>query len=60
MKTEDKIKMYLDDVRTPTDKEWIVVRNYDQFVNRIEQHGLDQFDVISLDHDLGDTAMNEY
>lgn len=60
MKTENKIRMYLDDVRTPTDKEWIVVRNYDQFVNRIEQHGLDQFDVISLDHDLGDTAMIEY
>ena len=25
-------KIYLDDVRTPVDKSWAVVRNYDQFV----------------------------
>jgi hypothetical protein len=60
MKTENKIRMYLDDVRTPTDNEWIVVRDYNQLVNKIEEFGLDQFDVISLDHDLGDTAMIEY
>jgi hypothetical protein len=56
----EKIKLYLDDVRTPTDKEWIVVRNYDQFVARIEKHGLENIEVISLDHDLGDRAMVEY
>ena len=60
MKTENKVRMYLDDVRTPTDKDWIVVRNYDQFVARIEKHGIENFDVISLDHDLGDSAMEEY
>lgn len=57
---KDKIMLYLDDVRTPNDKEWIVVRNYDQFVNRINQHGLENIEVISLDHDLGDSAMVEY
>jgi hypothetical protein len=60
MKTENKIRMYLDDVRTPTDKDWVVVRNYEQFVSQIEEHGLENFDVISLDHDLGDGAMTEY
>jgi hypothetical protein len=59
MKTE-KIKLYLDDVRTPTDKEWIVARNYEEFVYQIRLHGLENIEVISLDHDLGDTAMVEY
>lgn len=58
--TNDKLKLYLDDVRTPNDKDWIVVRNYDQLVARIEKHGLENFDVISLDHDLGDQAIEEY
>lgn len=57
---KDKIMLYLDDIRTPNDKEWIVVRNYEQFVNRINQHGLENIEVISLDHDLGDSAMVEY
>ena len=26
------VRIYLDDVRTPTDKDWIVVRNYEEFV----------------------------
>ena len=56
----EKVMIYLDDVRTPNGKEWIVVRNYEQFVNRINQHGLENIEVISLDHDLGDSAMIEY
>lgn len=55
-----KYRIYLDDVRTPTDSDWLVVRDYDQFVNTIEEIGLDNIDVISLDHDLGDSAMQEY
>jgi hypothetical protein len=55
-----KIRLYLDDVRTPTDKDWVVVRDYEQFVSAIMYHGLENIEVISLDHDLGDTAMNEY
>jgi hypothetical protein len=53
-------KIYLDDVRTPHDKEWVVVRNYDEFVSVVKELGLENIDVISLDHDLGDTAMSEW
>ena len=55
-----KIYLYLDDVRIPTEGEWEVVRNYDEFVAHIQKNGLENYEVISLDHDLGDTAMNEY
>jgi hypothetical protein len=56
----EKVKIYLDDVRTPTDGGWIVVRNYEEFVDKINEIGLENIDVISLDHDLGDTAMKEW
>jgi hypothetical protein len=54
------IRIYLDDVRTPLDESWIVVRNYDQFVQKVEEIGLQNIDLISLDHDLGSSAMKEY
>ena len=54
------VKIYLDDVRTPIEDGWVVVRNYDQFVSNIIYFGLDQIELISLDHDLGDTAMQEW
>ena len=54
------MRLYLDDVRTPIAKDWIIIRNYDDFVKEIKLHGLGNFEVISLDHDLGDTAMVEY
>lgn len=54
-------KIYLDDVRTPKDSSWTVVRNYQEFVDKISEIGdLSLIEVISLDHDLGDTAMKEY
>ena len=52
--------IYLDDVRTPNDQFWVVVRNYDEFVNTITEIGLENIGLISLDHDLGDTAMMEW
>ena len=52
--------IYLDDVRTPVDKGWRVVRNFDEFVKAVEEIGLANIDTISLDHDLGDSAMAEY
>jgi hypothetical protein len=52
-----KYRIYLDDVRTPIDKNWVVVRDYNQFINVIEELGINNIDVISLDHDLGDSAM---
>ena len=59
MKIEKK-RLYLDDVRTPLADDWIVARNYDEFVSQIKLHGLGRFEVISLDHDLGEAAMVEY
>jgi hypothetical protein len=53
-------RIYLDDVRTPTGDDWIVVRDYDDFVNEINKIGLENISTISLDHDLGDSAMKEY
>ena len=55
-----KQKIYLDDVRTPVDSDWVVVRNYDEFVSKVTEIGLENIDLISLDHDLGDTAMLEW
>ena len=57
----EKIKIYLDDVRTPVEKDnWVIVRSYDEFVEKINEIGLENIDMISLDHDLGDTAMTEW
>jgi hypothetical protein len=53
-------RIYLDDIRTPVENGWEVVRNYDQFVSTIMYIGLDNIELISLDHDLGDTAMKEW
>ena len=54
------IKIYLDDLRTPVDKDWTVVRSYDEFVSTIMNIGLENIELISLDHDLGDTAIAEW
>ena len=53
-------KIYLDDVRTPIDKDWIIARNYDEFISKVKEIGLENIKLISLDHDLGDTAMTEW
>jgi hypothetical protein len=60
MQAINKYKIYLDDVRVPIDPEWIVVKNYDEFVSKVTEIGLDNIELISLDHDLGDTAMMEW
>ena len=53
-------KIYLDDVRTPVDNDWIVVRSYDEFVEKINEIGLENIELISLDHDLGASAIDEW
>lgn len=53
-------KIYLDDIRTPLDPSWIVVRNFEEFVEKVSELGLESISEISLDHDLGDSAKNEY
>jgi hypothetical protein len=56
-----KKRIYLDDVRTPILKdEWVIVRNYEEFVETITEIGLENIELISLDHDLGDSAMKEW
>jgi len=60
MKINKRLRLYLDDIRTPKDPEWIVARDYDEFVKQIKLYGLGSFEVISLDHDLGEGAMVEY
>ena len=60
----EKTWIYLDDVRTPVasnlDKMWTVVRNYDEFISKVTEIGIENIEVISLDHDLGDSAMAEF
>ena len=55
-----KKRIYLDDIRTPVEDNWIVVRDYHEFVKKVMEIGVKNIDFISLDHDLGDTAMSEY
>lgn len=55
-----KYSIYLDDIRTPVDNYWIVVRSYDEFVEKITELGMENIQMISLDHDLGDSAMQEW
>ena len=66
---KEKYYIYLDDVRTPVSPnnalvngvpEWTVVRSYDEFVSKINEVGLENIELISLDHDLGDSAMKEW
>lgn len=61
--TELRKTLYIDDIRTPTETlpnahPWVVVRNYDGFVDYINTHGIP--DVISFDHDLADEHMADY
>lgn len=59
----ESYKLFLDDERTPLDAfrytnnvsyldNWVIVRNYDQFISHILKSGLPE--VISFDHDLAD------
>lgn len=57
-----KYNIFLDDVRTPitSNIKWVIVRSYDEFVSKITELGLENIKLISLDHDLGDTAIEEW
>lgn len=57
---KERIWLFLDDVRVPNDEKWQVVRSYDELVAHIRLNGLENYEVISLDHDLGESAMQEY
>lgn len=51
-------RLYLDDIRTPVDEDWVVVRNYQQFVDYIQTNGIP--DLITFDHDLAEEHMKDY
>jgi len=51
-------KLYLDDIRKPKTEGWTIIRNYSEFVHHITIFGIP--DEISFDHDLGDSAIEEY
>jgi hypothetical protein len=53
------MKLFVDDIRTPIDPTWIIARSYDEFIKILNKEGLINFDIISLDHDLGDTSLPE-
>lgn len=61
-----KYHLFLDDARMPKDVKWIelpmvkwvIVRNYDEFVNTIKRDGLPIS--VSFDHDLADEHYQEY
>ena len=55
-----KKRIYLDDERIPVEKDWIVCRNYDEFIKAITDIGISNIELISLDHDLGSSAIREF
>ena len=57
---KEKITLYLDDIRKPLANHLQVVTNYDEFVSHIRLNGLENYELISLDHDLGEQATNEF
>lgn len=56
----EKVRIYLDDIRTPLETDWVICRNYEEFVQKVSDTGLENIELISLDHDLGQTAIREY
>ena len=54
---KEKYCLYLDDKRDPkTEKDWIVVRSFEEFKKVIEERGIPHH--MSLDHDLGENEPN--
>jgi hypothetical protein len=55
----NKVWIYLDDLRTPTDTKWIVVRNFQQFKDEVDKHNPADIERISFDHDLADFYIDD-
>lgn len=47
------MKIYLDDLRTPSDNSWFIIRSHHDFIHKIST-SFNQIDCISFDHDLGE------
>lgn len=52
------VNIFLDDERFPPcdGREWMIVRNFDQFKELVEQCGRVKIKYVSFDHDLGATG----
>ena len=48
---EKKTKLYLDDIRKPTDADFVIVRSFKEAIKFIEDNNIPSY--ISFDHDLG-------
>jgi hypothetical protein len=46
------MKIFLDDLRNPIEKDFVVVRNYNDFIKLVGDQK--EIDCISFDHDLGE------
>lgn len=53
------LKIYLDDIRTPPDSSWLVVRSVEDFKKRILSTSM-PITELSFDHDLGDKVPDGY
>jgi hypothetical protein len=64
VKKEPKASIYLDDFRIPLEhpkgNDWIVVKNFNEFVSKVTEIGLLNIDIISLDHDLDESSTDHY
>lgn len=47
-------KLFIDDLRTPKQGEYVIIRSYPEAIGWMRKHGCPQF--ISFDHDLGSTS----
>lgn len=53
------LKIYLDDIRTPSDSSWLVVRSVEDFKERVLSASI-PITALSFDHDLGDKVPDGY
>lgn len=51
-------KMYLDDIREPAKKDYVIIRTAEEAITYIQKYGMPVY--ISFDHDLGENIMTGY
>jgi hypothetical protein len=56
------MKIYLDDVRDLPDEYqgWVVARTAEEALHLIASNGLENIEILSFDHDLGEDCMSGY
>jgi len=56
---EFNLKIFLDDIRSPADDQWHVIRNVPDLIT-FYRTNFDNIEVMSFDHDLGDGVPTGY